>query len=253
MSSLPTNDDEDSDLEIVPNPPPQKGPLVDLSTNPENDKHVQLPSYDRNTNNSSNSRKRSIKPEFTANLPPAKKRKAGPDTKPLPIKTQEKDVSKKSVNIKQQHRKKCGPNNYHFWGAHSGLYYAGNCFNSSCVAFREPVTAPRGYGVIKPLEDQQHNNIRCPGCDTTFQLKAIHLMECTATIYYQLRGETRKTKNLSRIPNGDYVVLGPVVKQVTENQDSTKHKASRSTSNITNAETNEENYVQLEFQVRRLL
>eukprot|EP01083_Nonionella_stella_P188224 693298_1 len=130
MSSLPTNDDEDSDLEIIPNPPPQKGPLVDLSNNAENDKHVQLPSYDRNTNNnSSNSRKRTIKSEFTANQPPAKKLKLGLDTKPLINKAPKDSISKKSVNIKQQERKRCGTgsnaNGFHFFVAHEGLSYTG--------------------------------------------------------------------------------------------------------------------------------
>eukprot|EP01083_Nonionella_stella_P035314 96399_1 len=240
MSALPTNEEEDSDLEIIPNPPPRKGPMIDLSENHNNEKHSQRLSdnqnHDVDTNrNGSNSKKRVIK----FKKEPSKKRKLNSkpntnETKPL------------RVNVKQKETRDVGSDGFHFFRLSFGLCYAGHCFNRACVAFNEPVMSPRGYGIIHPLLDQQQNKIKCPGCSTQMQPKAIYLYGCSATMDYRFCGDTNtKVEVVSKIPDSQLVHFGSDLYKIA-NQNDTKPSPTRS---IRTAEVNDSAYTFLEFNV----
>ncbi len=113
------------------------------------------------------------------------------------------------------------------------------------------MTAPRGYGIIKPIFDTKQKIIKCPGCLSNFELKGIGLWRCSANVKYQLFDETQpKTKSFTHIPEGSYIEFGDEITKVTDKDNNNSDK--KSETNQDNQQNNinyQEMYKSLEFNV----
>eukprot|EP01084_Bolivina_argentea_P014384 26857_1 len=189
-------EEEDSDLEIIPNPPSPVN-IVDLSEE-LNDELPQSPhsvteheSIDDAPINNNNGKRR-IKPESvideSPSVPPAKRRRLNNNNNHdddecdgdeiINIK-REKEIklAEKSIDINKQKTTTCSKaNKYHFYGVSDGLNYSGQCLNNECTAYKEPIAIWRGFGEeVVPIKDEKNNFMKCPGCSNIFILKAIVL------------------------------------------------------------------------------
>ena len=70
----------------------------------------------------------------------------------------------------------------HKWALiNSGLSYCGFCKNNRCEAFNHNVVCNRGHGDHLVNDDLMTGAVRCPACNTQFQLEYVALFNCKAT------------------------------------------------------------------------
>ena len=256
MPSDSSCDEEDSDLEILVLPNSKSiAPLVDLSQNDENDIHsmtindfVYPEHYHNNSNHSS--KKRAIKLEDDKTPPTKKRRLLENDLSARIPKTESMSGAlDKSLDVSQYQTKQfAGKSKYHFLTKKDGLDYVGQCLNKNCIAYQERILSPKGYGMIKPIEDIKSKAIKCPGCSQSFELKGIYLSCCSAIIKYKFVGDTRiKIKNIENIASGEYVAFG-------ESSQSTPYPNVRNPTHYKHTATSNSHknvYEALEFDVRK--
>ena len=188
--------DEDSDLEIIPNPLP-KTKTVDLrSAKFDRGEHVAT-NIVRETNQSNSATKKcrvQIKSE-PRSAPLKKKRKVvitdckNAEHVKLVTNAIKPEPGAKCIDMRKQKVLSIGHNNFKFLTIRPGLNYAGRCVNTTCTAHNELVMVSRGFGVIDPLKDIQDRFMKCPGCSAEFALAAIELCRANASIEYHLVGE----------------------------------------------------------------
>jgi hypothetical protein len=74
-----------------------------------------------------------------------------------------------------------------------GLSYCGHCPNSKCRAFRKLVVLNRGPGHHLVNDDIVSGIVRCPACQSPFEMKFLGLYQCKAVVTVHLREEQKTT------------------------------------------------------------
>ena len=209
--------DEDSDLEILPNPA-DTTKTVDLS-NAEEGATELATLLMHETSKPMNAVKRNswkrriqLKTE-PRSAPPKKKRRVDTDCEnedrveetASAIKS---ETGAECIDMSKQHVRRAASNPHHFWGMRPGLNYAGQCMNASCVAHTEPVMIMRGFGAIEPIYDIERQVMKCPGCSEVFSLDAIYLNKARVHIRYHIIGETKAHTQIVSLRDQAYQIFG---------------------------------------------
>eukprot|EP01083_Nonionella_stella_P185756 678200_1 len=209
-----TNVSEDSDLEIIPNPP--ETPIIDIDD---------LPSMHNNHN-----RKRVIKHE-EHDKPRKKKRKLNQCNHTdivydanIKIKP-EQGLAKACVDINSQSVQQKKPKRNHkskttsqrvrmepFYASQPGLNYCGYCLNERCDEYQHRIIKNRGFGRIEPIQDEADKFMKCPSCSHVFALKAIRLFCAKASIRYQKMNDKKVNKMQKRAKKRDMITFGEIPK-----------------------------------------
>eukprot|EP00485_Elphidium_margaritaceum_P021749 CAMPEP_0202717032 /NCGR_PEP_ID=MMETSP1385-20130828/107331_1 /ASSEMBLY_ACC=CAM_ASM_000861 /TAXON_ID=933848 /ORGANISM="Elphidium margaritaceum" /LENGTH=242 /DNA_ID=CAMNT_0049379059 /DNA_START=38 /DNA_END=763 /DNA_ORIENTATION=+ len=209
--------DEDSDLEILP-PVKREYTTVNLEDDAHNQHNQEIVDamHQQQTSRNRNPQKRVIvKDEDSNGTQPSPKRRRldrehqidpKPEFEQYVNINQETTIKRKKKNTKKKGKAK---NNTCYFRHRSGLYYAGNCMNSQCVAYTKPVTCGRGYGnSIKPISDRKNKRVVCPKCRAPFAAKSIFLNNCTAVMQYQFSSDLNAESKTIDASSGKYVVFG---------------------------------------------
>lgn len=249
--------DEDSDLEIIPNPPTSNVTL-DLSEIPDDpvpsasSQNGNHPGYASSSTTPKCGLKRKIKIEsVTPTEPPTKKQRTDQCDGSKRVKV---EMPALSPSIEGQSRRswKTGSNWYHFWSVKGGLNYSGYCMNSECVAVGEPITFHKGYGLVEPIKDVQNGILKCRGCSKIFELKSIDLYKADADMESMLFNQSTIKKERFTTEGKSILRLG--------HQHYYKHFVSSSMegrkidemSNHINKEMYHSHYKMLKFEVRKV-
>ena len=108
--------------------------------------------------------------------------------------------------IKRGHAMLCS-GQYLYFTIEEGLNYGGQCDNTRCKAYGQPIYMQRGFGDIFPFTDVMEEVVVCSGCRAKFELEWFVLLRCDAKIEYQKVNS--KCKTLDFCPRGDeYISLG---------------------------------------------
>eukprot|EP01084_Bolivina_argentea_P288595 495360_1 len=233
MADIKDNNN-DSDLEIIPNPEPIRN-VLDLSMNNDTVQSIIDDMNEEQHKHQQSTKKRaitSIKQEEIIHEPTAKKRKLNNnDSKPIVCMKQEKKQKeiiikktrkkvKKSTNKKQT--KKTSNSLHNFNTFNTGLNYGGQCSNNNCVAFNTNVIMQRGFGMFQPNKDS-HN---CPSCSKPFKLKYIYLYKCVVIIRSKTCGKTNIKREVMSIKRSDYVKYDYKIKDITTHRRSNRNNNS---------------------------
>eukprot|EP01084_Bolivina_argentea_P002867 5323_1 len=167
--------DSDSDLEIIPNPEPTSN-VLDLSADNDTVQSVIDDMKHEEQKRQQFSKKRpitTIKEETIVTEPSVKRRKINNQSNSIPkqVKQEQKEIviKQKTASVSNQTKRTCGRNSYHFYVVSAGINYGGPCLNHACIAYNEPVTMKRGFGIFEPSKEFTS----CPGCTHAFKLSTI--------------------------------------------------------------------------------
>eukprot|EP01084_Bolivina_argentea_P002866 5322_1 len=244
-----SQNNEDSDLEIIPNPEPTTN-IVDLSTNDETVQSVIVDMNNEQQKRQQFSKKRSIdhvKEETIVNEPPVKRRKLNnqpkQEQKEIVIKQKTASISNKTK------RQTVAKSQFDYHTIYPGINYRGKCLNHACIAYNEPVTMKRGFGIFEPSKEFTS----CPGCTHAFKLRTIFLYKCVATIESRQLGETNVKRERVSANGHNILIYKYQSKEITRRVKVDPNKNSSNNSNSFRSTTNSQNESEnvLKFNVER--
>ena len=132
-----------------------------------------------------------------------------PFNEPTPKKRKITPGKHVDLDIGHEDYGKIGKNKYHHWSLRKGLNYAGKCYNDKCVAYKEPITMYKNFGIMDVVDDQEKDSIICPLCSKDFKLESIRLYKCNAKAKYRLLNDDDDFKEKEYTATGGrYVIVG---------------------------------------------
>ena len=154
----------------------------------------------------------------------------------------------KTINMEQRRSgrtKKSKKTKIDFFRIWPGLNYDGKCLNKDCVAYTEPISISRGFGLIEPNKDFENEFMKCPECQTLFDLRAISLCKCISNVEYQKMTNMKIMRKEISVLGDDYFKFGEKIKKGLDQSNQVRAIASRI---VVNSSNNDEQRTQIENQ-----
>ena len=84
----------------------------------------------------------------------------------------------------------------------SGMSYSGFCKSKDCASFNKSIVFNRGLGSFLVNEDIMGDIIKCPGCNSSFDMQSVNLYQCKAVVTVLDHNEEVEKYN----PKGEEIV-----------------------------------------------